>query len=293
MNKNSVKIDNHVIELSHLDKKLYPKYTKEDVIHYYEKISPYFVPHVKNHLIVMHRYPDGIESKKAFYQKQIPNYFPKWIKRKEIELKKGEKQSLVLIDKTADLVFLADQAVLVLHSWLSSVPAINKPDKIVFDLDPHGKDIRGLRFAARKLKKIMEEHGLKPFIMTTGSRGYHVVAPIIAEHTFEKVHAFTRHISTQLSIRYSQDFTVEINKAKRKGRIFIDYLRNSFGQTSVAPYSLRAKEHAPVATPIHWEELGKTDPQKYTIKNIFKRLKRKHDPWKDFSKSAKKLVLDI
>src|SRR3990167_338078 len=287
------KIDNHTIELSNLNKVIFPKsaITKDDVISYYDKIAQYFLPHVKNHLIVMRRFPDGITTD-GFYQKQIPSYFPTWISYEKIELKKGDDQELVLIDKAATLVYLANQAVLEFHSWLSSVKDIHKPDKIVFDLDPSGNDLKILRLAAKKLKKIIENHGLKPFLMTTGSRGYHIITPIIPEHTFEKVHNFVKHISHTLSTEYNDHFTVEISKSKRKGRVFIDYLRNSYGQTSVAPYSLRAKEGAPVATPIDWSELSKTEPQKYNLKNIFKRLSRKKDPWVDFEKSAKKLDLD-
>lgn len=292
---NTIKIDNHSIKLSHINKILFPKskISKEDVISYYAKIANYFLPFVKDHLIVMHRFPDGI-TKDGFYQKQIPNFFPKWIARKQINLKKGEKQSLVLIDQKASLVYLANQAVLVFHSWLSSIHAIKKPDKIVFDLDPSGNSLKELRFAARKIKEIMKEHTLNSFVMTTGSRGYHVVIPIIPEHSFDKVHAFAKHIAHKLAEKYKDRFTIEINIAKRKGRIFIDYLRNSYGQTSVACYSLRAKEGAPVATPLDWDELGKTKPQQYTIKNIFKRLAHKKKlPWHDFYKKQKKLHLDI
>lgn len=284
-------INNHQITLSHLDKIFYPKnkITKKDVIDYYEKIAPYFLAHVKDHPIVMHRFPDGIKGA-DFYQKQVPDSFPNWIKRTTVPLKKGEKQILAVIDDTASLVYMANQAVLVFHSWLSTDKNVNKPTKIVFDLDPEGSDLKNLRFAAKKLKLMLEKHGLTPFIMTTGSRGYHIVAPIVPEHTFETVHAFAKHIANELAEQYSDKFTVEMNKAKRKGRIFIDYLRNSYGQTSVACYSLRAKEGAPIATPLEWSELSKTKPQQYTIKNIFKRLARKKDPWKDFEKKAKKLI---
>jgi bifunctional non-homologous end joining protein LigD len=284
----------HAFEITHPDKIMYPKskITKQEVIDYYREIAPYFLQHSKNRLMVMQRFPLGIH-KVAFFQKQIPTYFPKWIKRKAITLSTGEKQSLVVLDTPDSLVFLANEGVLVFHPWLSSTKALNKPNKIVFDLDPSGPDIRKVKRAARLLKKILEGHNLVPFIMTTGSKGFHIAAPIIPEHSFEKIRAFTRHIAQELAAEYPKDFTVEIRKAKRKGRVFIDYLRNSFGQTSVAPYSLRAKEGAPVATPIEWKELATTSPQKYTMKNIFKRLARKGDAWQDFEEHAKKLKLDI
>lgn len=288
----TIKLDGHTITVANLEKIFYPVagFTKQDVLEYYTKIAPYFLPLVKNHLIVMHRFPDGITSE-GFYQKEVPDYFPAWIKRKKIDLKKSEKQTQVLVDSTASLVYLANQGVLVFHSWLSSAQKINKPDKIVFDLDPSGNDLNELRFAARKFKKILEDHGLVPFVMTTGSRGYHIVAPLVPEHSFEVVHAFAKQICQELVANYPDRFTIQMNKAKRKGRIFLDYLRNSYGQTSVACYSLRAKEGAPIATPLEWRELSKTKPDQYTIKNIFIRLARKKDPWKNFYQNAKRLKI--
>lgn len=288
------KIDEHDVELSSLGKVLYPQQgiTKQDVLLYYEKIAPYFLPYVKDHLMVLHRFPHGIDSE-GFYQKQIADYFPKWITLHEIDLKKGGKQSLVVINSTATLLYLVNQYALVFHSWLSSIQHIDKPDKIVFDLDPSVKDLKTLRFAAKKIKAMLEAHGLTPFVMTSGSKGYHVVAPIIPQYSFDEVREFTKKVAQDLVKKYPTKFTIELYKDKREGRVFIDYLRNAYGQTSVAPYSLRAKAGAPVATPIDWDELSKVAPQKYTIKNIFKRLARKKDPWINVSTSARKLVLKI
>ncbi len=286
-------LNGHSLELSHLDKVFFPRahLTKGDVIDYYEKIADYLLPHIKGHPIVMHRYPNGIADE-GFYQKEVPDYFPSWIHRKTVPLKKGEHQTLVVIDDSASLVYLANQGVLVFHSWLSSADAIHTPNKIVFDLDPSGHDVDALKDTARKIKKILEHHSLKPYVMTTGSRGYHIVTPLIPEHSFEAVHEFAKHIAEDLVKAEPHLYTVEINKEKRKGKIFIDYLRNSYGQTSVACYSLREHEGAPVATPLDWAELTNTDPQTYTIKNILKRLSQKDDPWKDFEKHARKLVIN-
>jgi bifunctional non-homologous end joining protein LigD len=180
VNEEIKKIGDEFVEISNVEKIFYPKagITKGEVIAYYEKIAPYFIQHSAKHLMVMHRFPDGIE-KNSFYQKQVPDYFPDWITTKKITLKSGEKQSLVVIDKKETLVYLANQGVLVFHSWLSSMPKTHNPDKIVFDLDPSPTStVNELRYAVRKIKKNLEEHGLVPFLMTTGSKGYHVVAPI-------------------------------------------------------------------------------------------------------------------
>lgn len=280
------------IPFTHLDKLIFPesKITKQAVINYYQKVAPFFLPLVKDHLIVMQRFPQGIEHE-GFYQKQISDYFPSWIKTKKILLKKGESQNLLLINTQNDLAYLANQNVIVFHSWLSNSKAPDKPDKIVFDLDPDNNSLQELHTIARALKKVIEQHNLVPFVMTTGSRGYHVVVPIKPKHSFEQIHQFAKIIAQEVVEQYPDICIATSSKAKRKNKIFIDYLRNSYGQTSVAPYSLRAIEGAPVATPLDWKELPKTPPQKYTMNNIFKRLSRKTNPWKEFFKSKKSVTL--
>lgn len=278
------------MKFSHLEKIWFPqtKITKQNIIDYYDAVSKYFLKHIKNHLIVLQRFPDGID-RDSFYQKQISDYFPAFIKNKTINLKADGKQTLTIIDSKQSLQYLVNQATIVFHSWLSSTTTINNPDKIVFDLDPSTNDLKDLRFGAKQLQKILTAHNLKPFIMTTGSRGYHIVVPIIPDHTFEIVHEFAKEIAKQLEIKYPDRFTITPTKFKRNEKVFVDYLRNSYGQTSVAPYSVRALEGAPIATPINWSELSKTHPQKYNINNIFKRLSTKGDAWKDFNKNARQL----
>ncbi|MBS1986904.1 non-homologous end-joining DNA ligase [Candidatus Dependentiae bacterium] len=290
--KLSVVIGNHTIELSSFDKVLFPKsgITKGDVVVYYQKIAPFFLAHARDHLMVMHRFPDGIDAP-GFYQKEVSDYFPPWIARKKIILKDGTAQSLVVLDSTAALVYLANQAVLVFHSWLSTQKATQKPDKIVFDVDPSGNSLAELRFAVRTLKKVIEGYGLQPFLMATGSRSYHVVVPIRPQYTYAQTRAFAKRICSDLVDAYPERFTIALSKAQRKGRIFLDYLRNAARATSVACYSLRALEGASIATPLSWDELTRTKPQQYTIKNIFKRLARKKDPWHDFAQRATLLPL--
>lgn len=292
--------DKHSIEISHPDKVYFPQdhITKQATIEYYIKIALHLLPHIKDYTIVMRRFPEGIDGIN-FYQKQIPDYFPGWIKHKTVDLKKGDTQTLVIIDNRATLVYLANQGVLEFHSWLSNSKHIHKPTKLVFDLDPSSilhsnitkTDLASLRFGARALKNMLEQNGLNPFLMTTGSRGYHVVVPLLPTSSFEQVHVYAHHCAQTLVNAYPDLFTIEMNKKKRGKKVFIDYLRNAYGQTSVACYSLRALEGAPIATPLDWHELSKTTPQQYTIKNIFRRLAKKNDPWKDFEKSAEKLPI--
>lgn len=278
------------ISITHPDKILYPElhYTKLDILRYYHKVAPYMLRYIQDHPIVMHRFVHGI-IQQGFYQKQIDSYAPTWLSRYRVTLKKGGMQTLVLLKNRDDLLYLVNQDVLVFHAWLSSLHAINKPDRMVFDLDPHDQTVTTLCKVALIIKKTLESYNFVPFIMTTGSRGYHIVVPLVVQHSFKQVHDFAKHIVQQVSKNYPDLCTVEMSLSKRKKRIFIDYLRNSYGQTSVVCYSLRAHETAPVATPITWRELVKTNPQKYTLKNIFRRIVRVKDPWKDFFKNAQKL----
>jgi bifunctional non-homologous end joining protein LigD len=280
------------MKLTHPDKIWFPKskFTKQDIANYYTKIAPYFLKYVKNHLIVLLRFPNGITNE-SFYQKQIPDYFPAYIKRKTIDLKKGEKQTVIIIANQKSLNYLVNQGTITFHSWLSNTKKINNPDKIIFDFDPATKDLKSLRLAVTEMKKIIEKHELVPFLMTTGSKGYHIVIPIKPEHSFDVIREFAKKLAQELADKYPNLMTTNPKLETRKNKIFIDYLRNSYGATAVAPYSVRAIEKAPVATPITWQELSKANPQKYNVKNIFKRLASKGDVWKKFEKSRKKLML--
>lgn len=284
--------DEKTISLSHLSKLLFPQddITKQNVIEYYQKIAPWLLPLIKDHFVVMNRFPDGVDQD-GFYQKQISDYFPDWINRKKILLKKGSYQELLFLTTKDDLVYLANQNVVEFHSWLSLIDRPNYPDKMVFDLDPDkNNSVQDIYIVAYALKKLIESYQLTAFIMTTGSKGYHIVVPIFPEHVFEIVHNFAKKLGHIIEMKYPDICTVNGSKKARTGKIFIDYLRNSYGQTSIAPYSLRAKKGAPVATPIDWNELKKTSPEKYTIFNIFKRLARKNNPWKDFVKKRQKII---
>lgn len=294
MSENTKKMGKYSIELSNLDKKMYPKsgITKKDVIEYYKNIAPYMLTHIKQRPLVMHRYPDGIEGE-DFYQKAVPDYFPDWINRTKISLKEGGSEYLVVVEKAADLVYLANQACLVPHIWLSREDNVENPDKLVFDLDPSGDDFGEVKFAAIKLKKIMEAKDLTSYVMTTGSKGLHVTIPIKPDHPFKKVREFAEEIAWKLAQDYPDRLTTESRKVKREGRLLLDYMRNAFGQTSVVPYALRALPGAPVATPLDWKELKRSqlNPQTYNLDNIFRRLSQKEDPWKDIFRNKNTLKL--
>jgi bifunctional non-homologous end joining protein LigD len=284
--KLEIEVGGHIIEVGHADKIFFPEdgYTKWDMVDYYHRIAPVMLPHMKGRAVTMLRMTDGIHGE-SFYHKEAPAYFPDWIKRATLP-KEGGVTNYVVCDDAATLTYLADQACVTPHLWLSRVNKPRKPDMMIFDLDPSGEDFEMVRNAAFSLKELLEKLGLKPFVKTTGSRGVHVVSPLAPKADFDEVRSFAEDVARYLALSDSNNLTVEQRKEKRKGRVFIDTLRNSYAQTAVAPYALRAKPGAPVATPVTWEELRgkKLGPQSYNLKNIFKRIASVKDPWAEIWK---------
>ncbi len=228
----------------------------------------------------------------GFYEKKIPDHFPGWIDRVQVEVKeRHQRQDQVVCNDAAALVYLADQACITPHVWLSRVDRLHCPDRLVFDLDPPGEDFEAVRFAARVLRGLLEELELLSFLMTTGSRGLHVVVPLDRATDFEEARDFARDVVNLLAQRHPDRLTTELRRDQRQGRLFLDIPRYAYGQTPVPPYCLRARPGAPVATPLDWEELGDGElgSQSYTVANIFRRVGQKQDPWRNFRRHAQRL----
>lgn len=254
--------------------------TKGDLIAYYNRIAPIMLVHTRKRPISMQRFPYGI-AHEGFFHKDAPAYFPPWITRFPSCRKDGTRINYVVCDHAATLVYLANQACITIHTWPSKVDDINTPDRIIFDLDPSDGDFGLLQKTALALRDFLAELALNAFVMTTGSRGLHVVVPIRRHDSFELVHSFAHDVARVFVARNPAALTLEIRKIKRDTRIFIDIMRNTQGQTSVAPYAVRPRSHAPVATPLAWSELPDCNLRSdtYTIKNIFRRLEMLGDPW--------------
>jgi bifunctional non-homologous end joining protein LigD len=288
--KDKITLNGHSFEISNKDKILFPKIklTKGDLISYYHEIAPLMLPHMKNRPLTLQRFPNGI-THEGFFQKDASNYFPEWIKNYAIIKKEGGETSYVICNNVATLVYLANQGCVTLHRWLSKINKINNPDLLIFDLDPSTKDFSLVRKTALKLKKILEEIKLIPFVMTTGSHGMHVIAPIKPTKTFNQVREHAKLIAQEMVSRYPEDYTIEMRKEKRNKKLFIDIHRNTFTATAVTPYSVRPHPTAPIATPLDWDEVSsnKLRSDTYTISNIFKHIEKKEDPWKDFFRYAR------
>jgi len=275
------------IEISNPDKVFFPliNFSKYDLINYYGNISTYILPHLKGRPVNMKRAPDGIRGE-SFYQQDAGSYFPEEVDRVRVKKKQNGIVTHVVCNKKSTLILMANLACVTIHIWLSKTSNIKKPDKMVFDLDPPERRFEPVRFGALKLKEYFDERSVPSFVMTTGSKGLHVVIPIKPENGFKKIREYARRVGDELSVRYPGKFTTEQSIKNRKGRLFVDYMRNSYGITSVCPYSIRLLPDAPVAVPLEWDELQnkKVESRSWTVNNIFKRLDKKGDIWKDFYK---------
>ena len=286
-------VGGHTIEVGNADKVFYPDagITKRDVVAYYEQVAAVMLPHVRDRPVSMQRFPDGITGE-GFFQKDAPDYFPDWIATVAVETESGRTVRHPLIQDAATLVYLADQACLTPHIWLSRAEHLHHPDRLIFDLDPPDADFALVRHAAHAVRALLGDLGLPAYLMTTGSRGLHVVTPLDRRADFDTVRAFARRAAELLARREPDRLTTETRLDRRGGRLFLDYLRNAYAQTSVAPYALRAKPGAPVATPLEWSELDAKDmtARRYTLRNLFRRLGQRTDPWAGIDRHARSLA---
>ncbi len=279
------------VQITRPDKVLIgPGISKADLAGYYEAVAEAMLRHIAQRPLNLERYPDGIEGERIM-QQRAARYFPDWIGRVEVPAAKGQVEHVVANDP-ASLVYLAGQACITLHPWLSRRDKLDRPDRLVIDLDPSTEDPDSVRRAARVIGDLLRELELPPWVMTSGSRGYHVVVPLQRRLDFGAVREFSRDLAQLAAAREPQLFTVEQRKAKREGKILIDVMRNAYGHTSVAPYAVRARPQAPVATPLHWDELQEVDmhPQRWTLDSVPERLARDGDPWRDIAQSAVSLT---
>jgi bifunctional non-homologous end joining protein LigD len=186
------------------------------------------------------------------------------------------------------LVYLANQAVITPHPWLSRANKPDCPDQMIFDLDPPEGGFDAARRAALELREILERRRLRAFVKTTGGRGLHILVPLDRRKAFDEVRGLAREIAGELADSDPRNLTMEVRKSKRAGRVFIDTARNAYGQTAAPPYAVRARDSAPVAAPLSWEEVQnpRLAPDQFNIRNIFERLRRTGDPWKHVRKST-------
>lgn len=257
------------------------------------------LPHVRGRPVAMESFPGGIASK-GFYLKSVPDHFPAWINRVEVA-KRGGTNVQLTIENAATPVYLAGQNVVTPHIWLSRTGRANdrsdpydprEPDRLIVDLDPSpGVGFGAIRAAAREAGRRLRDAGLVPFAMVTGSRGVHVVCPLRRGHGYEQVHRWARALAEAMVADDPKRLTLEWKREDRGRRIYLDVNRIAYAQHAVAPYGVRAKPRAPVAMPIHWDELDdpKLRPDRWTVRNAAQRLEAEGDAWRGIGRRARSL----
>jgi bifunctional non-homologous end joining protein LigD len=273
------------VRISNPGKVLFPDdgITKEDLARYYAAVAPAMVPHVKDRPLNLWRWNTGIQHD-VVVQQAIPKGAPEWVRRVTVPRRRGGDVVHAVGGEAATLVWLANQNCITPHVWTARADRPDHPDRLVFDFDPpdDGDDHLGaIRAGALAIGDLLRERGLQPYAMTSGSRGIHVVAPLRRRHASDQVRAVAGELAEEVAERLPDQLTTSWRKAGRGGRVLVDAARNTYAQTAVAPYAVRAKPGAPVATPLAWEELS--DPQlsarSWTLQTVGERLAERGDPW--------------
>jgi bifunctional non-homologous end joining protein LigD len=285
----SLRVGGRSVQVSSVGKPFFPDagLTKGDLLAYYRDVAEVMLPHVAGRPLNLQRFPNGVHAK-GFWQQGASDHFPDWVQTVTVERRgRGGTVDHVVCQDAATIVYLANLATVTFHAWTSTVDHLARPDLVIIDLDPDpGQGLEVIRAAARAVRAAGQEVGLTPFVQTSGSRGYHVVMPLAPGPDVEVVRQFADELALLVAARDPARLSVEWRKAKRDGRLLLDTARNGYAQTVVAPYSVRPRPDAPVATPIDWDELGRAEPRSYTLTNLRRRLARKPDPWADMADHA-------
>ena len=271
------------VKLSHPDKVLFPAdgITKADLAAYYEAVAGAMLPHVRDRPLNLWRWNAGID-RQLVVQQDIPKGAPEWVARVETPRRRGGSIEHVLAQDAATLRWLANQNCITPHVWTARQDKLDRPDRLVYDLDPApGTEFSVVREAALAVGERLREASLEPFAMVTGSKGIHVVAALRRTRDSNTVREWARELGAEVAGAHPDTLTTEWRKEKRDGKILVDTARNTYGQTVVAPYAVRALPGAPVATPLEWGELD--DPalsaQRWNLRTLGQRLEQRGDPW--------------
>ena len=280
------------VPITHPRKVLFPQdgITKADLAAYYRDVAPAMLEHVRDRPVSMQRFNAGI-GREGFFQKDIGRGAPDWVRRVEVP-KRGGTVCHPLANETATLVWLANLNAITPHVWTARADRLDRPDRIVWDLDPSGADDFGLvRRTAIELGAVLREAGVEPFAMVTGSRGVHVVVAVLRRYGYDEVRDAALAVAEELAARHPEELTTAFRKAKRGERLFLDVNRNGYAATAVPAYAVRPRPGAPVATPLRWEELedDALRPDAFTIRDVPARLERDGDPWAALPRSAGRL----
>jgi bifunctional non-homologous end joining protein LigD len=281
------------VRISNPDKVLFPDdgITKEDLARYYAAVAPAMVTHVEDRPINLWRWNRGIDNE-VVIQQAIPKGAPDWVKRVTVPRRRGGEVTHAVGGEAATLVWLANQNCITPHVWTARADKTDQPDRIVFDFDPPDDGdghIEAIRAGALAIGDLLREIGLTPYAMTSGSRGIHVVAPLRRGPDSDTVRTRAGELAGEVAGRLPDRLTTSWRKEGRGGRVLVDAARNTYAQTAVAAYAVRAKPGAPVATPLFWDEVADAEPRGWTLRDVPARLQERGDPWEGIASAAASL----
>jgi bifunctional non-homologous end joining protein LigD len=271
------------VACTHTERVMFPAVgiTKGEMLAYYKDIADHMLPELRGRPLSVERYTKGVDQG-GFFQKHAQKHYPAWLARAEL----GHKTRVVypIVDNAAGLVYMANQGSVAFHVWTSRAATPEHPDQLVFDLDPPDGRFDLVRQVAVILRDLLEPLGLPAFVKTTGSKGLHVISPLDGRATYAEVSGLCDRIAKLVCARHPDLCTMEFYKKDRKGRLFLDTMRNALGATVVAAYSVRGRPDAPVSTPIEWPEVEDPAmrPDGFTLRGLRKRLDDVGDPWSGF-----------
>jgi len=281
------------VVVSHPERVVFPDgLTKGELVDYYVRIADHLLPHVRGRALTMQIAPKGVGQPGATYVKERRKHFPDWVGAVEVP-RQGKAPFLMPVLESADeLAYVANQGMITPHVGLARVDMPDHPDRLVFDLDPSTDDLGVIRETALELRTFLTDLGLVPYVKATGSRGLHVTVPLDRSATMDESREFAEWVAAELSARHPDDLTTEFSKADRGSRLFLDVLRNARAQTEVAAYGVRGIDGAPVAAPLEWDEVRTWEPGRWTVRNVFRRLSQRADPWRAIDDDARPLPAD-
>jgi bifunctional non-homologous end joining protein LigD len=298
MASTSFKIGRTTLNVSNLDKVLYPEagFTKGDVIHYYLRIAPTLLPHMKARALTLKRYPNGVDQE-FFYEKRCPVHRPQWVSTAEIQSgRSGNRINYCVVEDAPTLAWVANLASLELHTLLSKVTDPDRPTMMVFDLDPGPPaDLIDAGRIALRLRDLLAELGLESFVKTSGGKGIHMAVPLNTPCTFDDTKSFSHAIAMMLEQQDPKGVVSKMSKALRKNKVFVDWSQNDEHKTTVCVYSLRARPRPTVSTPLTWRELEtavKRDDASlitFEAEDTLKRVDSKGDLWAPVLKLKQRL----
>jgi bifunctional non-homologous end joining protein LigD len=279
-----VEVEGRRLKLSNLDKVLYPEvgFTKGQVIDYYRRAAPILLPHLRDRPLTMKRYPDGVEGQ-FFYEKQCPSHRPDWVRTAPVKAG-GKTIDFCVVDELATLVWTSNLADLELHTSLSRVDDLQRPTMVVFDLDPgQPAALPECAQVGIWLRGVLDRLGLESFVKTSGSKGLHFYIPLNTPVTYEETKPFARALARLMEKEHPKQVTSNMKKELRKGKVFIDWSQNDDFKTTVCVYSLRARQHPAVSTPITWEEVeellesGEPERVLFEAEQVLERIEEQGD----------------